>query len=193
MDYLAAIAGKIPDLNEGWRSHHLFRAGHDVLVSLALGAAAVLVDRPVHCGWGPIGIAHREQRANLSRPAGTIKTHKLVRGGCFFLPGEFAIRRTMRSEEFRNLAVPMTGDSTVVFSAGAQTTSTVAYDKASNTPDGNALAWRAGSECPTVIRVNGGLALNCPAPPQAKDGLHRRRTGQYSGVSSDWSVSNRGG
>jgi len=94
----------------------------------------------------------------------------------------------MRSEEFKNPAVPMAGDGTV-----ARTTSTVAYDKASNTADGNALMWRAGSGCPTVIRVNGGLALNCPAPPQAKDGLHRRRTRQYSGVSLDWSVSNRGG
>jgi hypothetical protein len=92
-----------------------------------------------------------------------ISTIRLVGGAWlftwlpFFPPGEFAIRRTMRSEEFRNPAVPIAGDSTVVFSLGAQTPFAVAYDKASNTPDGNALAWRTGSGCPTVIRVNGGL------------------------------------
>jgi hypothetical protein len=39
----------------------------------------------------------------------------------------------------------------------AQLTSTLAYGKAADTRNGNALAWRWWLECLTVIRVNGGL------------------------------------
>lgn len=73
-----------------------------------------------------------------------------------------------------------------------QITSILASDQAADTSDGSGLTWQGWPACLTVIRVNGGLTLNRPAPPQAKDGLHRRRTGRYSGVLSDWSVSNRG-
>jgi hypothetical protein len=56
-----------------------------------------------------------------------------------------------------NPAVQLTGDSTVVFSFGAQVPFTVAYNKAVDTPDGNTFAWRRRSRCLTVIRVNRGL------------------------------------
>lgn len=74
----------------------------------------------------------------------------------------------------------------------SQITSILANGQAADTSDGSGLTWQGWPACPTVIRVNGGLTLNRPAPAQAKDDPHRCRTGQYSGVLLDWSVSNRG-